>query len=320
MSTLIFAHGDADGIVSAAISLAALKSESKVFFTHPAGLYEDMVHNIKYENKIVIVDIALNEAHLEEFYKYISALSRRGVEIVYIDHHPEPLGIRLKEFPMTIIHNLNSSSSELTFKYFENKLDEDMSRVAIYGAISDYLDETPWVKRVLKDWDKRAVYFEAGVLSQGLEGARKLYDFKRRVVIHLSENKLPSEMSELVVRALMETVIEEEMRRDVKVNAKALKAIAYVINPKGSVSRAATYVRAYLKKPVGVAVEIRKSIAILSLRSIDERINLNSILRKITLKHGGSGGGHAWAAGARVPVEKLYYFLKELDEEISSAI
>ena len=91
-----------------------------------------------------------------------------------------------------------------------------MSRVAIYGAISNYLDETPWVKKTLENWDKRTIYFEAGVLSQGLEGARKLYEFKRRVVKHLSENRLPSEMSELIVRALMESVSEEEMRLDIK--------------------------------------------------------------------------------------------------------
>jgi len=149
LNTLIFTHGVADGIVSAAISLAALGNEAKVFFTHPAGLYEDMLHNVRCENKVVIVDIALNEAHLKEL--HISSKSKRGVDIVYIDHHPEPLGIKLNEFPMTTIHNLNSSSSELTFRYFENKLDEDVSRVAIYEAISDYLDVTPWVKRALKD-------------------------------------------------------------------------------------------------------------------------------------------------------------------------
>jgi len=317
LSAIIFAHGDADGIVSAALTLATLKGNGKVFFTHPVGLYEDLLHNVKHENKVFILDVALSEKHLDDLLKLIGYLSKKGIKITYIDHHPEPLSVRLKEFPMNIVHDEKVSTSELTFKFFEDILDEDMSRVAIYGAISDYLDETPWVKKTLENWDKRAIYFEAGVLSQGLEGARKLYEFKRRVVKHLSENRLPSEMSELIVRALMESVSEEEMRLDIKKQAKALKNVAYVINPKGSLTRAATYVKAYLGKPVGVAVEIKRNIAILSIRCSDKRINLNILLRRIALEFEGSGGGHPLAAGARIPFEKLYQFLEKLDYEIT---
>ncbi len=319
MSTLIFAHGDADGIVSAALTLAAI-GNGKMFFSHPVGLYEDMLHNINHENKVFILDIALSEKHLEELLKLIKNLSERGIEVTYIDHHPEPLSIKLKEFPMNIVHDENVSTSELTFKFFENILDNDMSRVAIYGAISDYLDETPWVKKALEDWDKRTIYFEAGVLSQGLEGARKLYDFKRRVVKHLSENRLPSEMSELIIRALMETVSEEEMRLSIKDQAKALENIAYVINPKGSLTRAATYVKAYLRKPVGIAIETRRNIAILSVRCSSRKINLNVLLRRVALEFEGSGGGHPLAAGARIPLEKLDMFLKKLDNEIATLL
>ena len=320
MVPIIFAHGDADGIVSAALTLATLKSNGKVFFTHPVGLYEDLLHNVKSENRIYILDIALSEKHLEDLLKLMKYLSRKGVEITYIDHHPEPLSIRLKEFPMNIVHDEKVSTSELTFKFFENLLDEDMSRVAIYGAISDYLDETPWVKMTLKNWDKRTIYFEAGVLSQGLEGARKLYEFKRRVVKHLSENRLPSEMSELIVRALMESVIEEEMRLEIRKQAKALKNIAYVINPKGSLTRAATYVRTYLRKPLGIAIEVRRNTAILSVRCSSSKINLNTLLRKVALEFDGSGGGHPLAAGARVPFERLYQFLERLDYEVTTLL
>jgi len=291
-----------------------------MFFSHPVGLYEDMLHNINHENKVFILDIALSEKHLEELLKLIKNLSERGIEVTYIDHHPEPLSIKLKEFPMNIVHDENVSTSELTFKFFENILDNDMSRVAIYGAISDYLDETPWVKKALEDWDKRTIYFEAGVLSQGLEGARKLYDFKRRVVKHLSENRLPSEMSELIIRALMETVSEEEMRLSIKDQAKALENIAYVINPKGSLTRAATYVKAYLRKPVGIAIETRRNIAILSVRCSSRKINLNVLLRRVALEFEGSGGGHPLAAGARIPLEKLDMFLKKLDNEIATLL
>lgn len=316
MKNWIFAHGDADGIASASLILASFNENAEVFFTHPIGLYDDIKNVVKPGDNIVIVDIAISELHAKHLLELMERLISKGCSITYIDHHPEPLQVKLREYPITIFHELNSSSSELTFRYYEDKLPWDMSRVAIYGAISDYLDETSWVKKTLLDWDKRAVYFEAGVLSQGLEGARRHYEFKRRVVKHLSENKLPSEMSELIVRALMETLMEEEMRTKIKEKAKRFGEIAYVINPGGSIARAATYVRAYMKTPIGIAIEERKETFIMSIRSINAKIDLNLILRKITPLLGGSGGGHSQAAGARISKSRFQDFLNTLHSEI----
>jgi len=99
--------------------------------------------------------------------KLFKIYSDKG-ELIYIDHHPGPLGISIKDIPGTVVYDIYCSSSELTYMFFEEQLGFEYSRVAVYGAIGDYLDETPWVKEVLEKWDKRSIYFEAGVLSQGL--------------------------------------------------------------------------------------------------------------------------------------------------------
>ena len=314
----IFAHGDSDGVASAAIAVAALKREYDdigIYFSHPAGLYDDLNELYNSGSDLIILDIALNESHLSNLLEKFEYISRRN-NLVYIDHHPEPLGLRIKDLPGQVFHDINSSTSELTYRFFEEYLDYDMVRVALYGAISDYLDETSWVKRMLEYWDKRDIYYEAGVLSQGLEGSRRLYDFKRHVVRHLSENRLPSMLSELLVRALIERVNNEELRKWVKKNVIKKNYLAYVIDPPGSLGKAALYSRAIADTLVGVAISKREKIAEMSLRARRNAVDLNVILRKITPRLNGCGGGHSFAAGARVPLDRLEEFLDELESEL----
>ncbi len=315
---IILAHGDSDGVAAAAITIAALRdnyNDIKVYFSHPAGLYGDLNEFYSSGFDVVILDIALSELHLSDLLKMFKAITKKN-NLVYIDHHPEPLGIHVKEIPGQVFHRLDASTSELTYRFFEEYLDPDMVRVALYGAISDYLDETPWVKEMLEYWDKRDIYYEAGVLSQGLEGSRRLHDFKRHVVRHLSENRLPSSLSELLVRALIESVNNEELRKWVKKNVIKRNGFAYVIDPPGSLGRAATYSRAVTNAPVGVAISRRKRLAEMSLRAKRNTVDLNFILRKITPRLHGSGGGHSFAAGARIPLEHLDEFLRELESEL----
>ncbi|WFO76270.1 DHH family phosphoesterase [Desulfurococcaceae archaeon MEX13E-LK6-19] len=313
---VLFIHGDSDGICSGALAYHVYSRKYEhvdIVFTHPAGLYEDLMEFASPGDHVFIADIALSEPHLDGILRVFNEFNRRG-EIVYIDHHPEPLGLNVKELPGIIIHDTCCSASELVYKYFENQLDSDYTRIALYGAIGDYLDDTPWVKKTLLNWDKRSVYFEAGVLSQGLEASRKMYDFKRHVVKHLADNRLPSSLSELLVRALIESINEEEMRTWVKKNVNILNNIGYVINPPGSLGRAANFARAYSGKKIGLAASVHKNVYVMSLRS-DGSIDLNKLLRRLAVKFNGTGGGHPVAAGARIPINKFNDFLRELDRE-----
>jgi RecJ-like exonuclease len=69
---------------------------------------------------------------------------------------------------------------------------------------------------------------------------------------------------------------------------------------------------------VGISAEYRpkKHVYDMSLRSRDT-VDLNMVLRKVAPKFGGTGGGHASAAGARIPRESFEDFLYELDKTIS---
>ncbi len=320
MRTVLFVHGDSDGVVCGALAYRVFSmggGEVVVVFSHPAGLAEDLGVFTRPGDRVFIADIALSELHLGEIERFFRVLSREG-ELIYIDHHPEPLGLSPRELGGTIVHDTCCSASELTYRFFEDKLGFEYSRVALYGAIGDYLDETPWAREVMYEWDKRMIYFEAGVLAQGLEASRKLYDFKRHIVKHLAENRLPSNLSELLVRALIEALSEEEMRKWVEENIRETETIGYVIDPPGSLGRAANYARVYSGKPVGLAASRHKDKMVMSLRvSRKHPIDLNRILRMITPKYNGTGGGHSFAAGARVPYNRFAEFLEELSSEIA---
>jgi RecJ-like exonuclease len=45
-------------------------------------------------------------------------------------------------------------------------------------------------------------------------------------------------------------------------------------------------------------------------------LNMGVIMRNISRKHGGAGGGHAFACGAFVPQENITPFLNDVSQEI----
>ncbi|MEM4224739.1 MAG: DHHA1 domain-containing protein [Desulfurococcaceae archaeon] len=320
MKCIVLAHGDSDGVASASLVKAYfdnLNYSVEVVFTHPAGLLSDLKEFVKDHEVVFIVDVALNELHATEILNNLSTLANRA-RVVYVDHHPLPEDLRLT-LNVDVVYDTCCSASELTYRYLHKMgLGSDYARIALYGAIGDYLDETPWVKQELDNWDKRSVYLEAGILIQGLEGARRDYEFKRRVVEHLSKNNLPSTMTELVERSLKQAAEDEKLRLWVKENVVSRGLVAYVLNPPGSVGRAANYARVYGRAKVGIAIEERKEMYVMSLRS-EPGIDLNRVLRILSRELGVNGGGHPRAAGARVKKELFERFLLELERLVASS-
>jgi single-stranded-DNA-specific exonuclease len=315
MVTWVFVHGDSDGVCSGALALAA-NPDARVFFTNPVELTEDL-KRVDEGSPVIICDIALNGETLPQVLENMRALSSKNT-LLYIDHHPLPPSLDLTSFPAKVIHELAPCASELTYRTFKDRLPRKTSRIAIYGAIGDYADDTPFIQGLLRDWDKRTLYFEAGVLVQGLEGSRRDMRFKHEIVRLLSRNRLPSSSGELLGRALTQTHEEERLLARIEDTVRRVGEVAYVLDIGASVSKAATYARVVAGASVGIAGETVNGIVDMSLRTERDDLDLNAILRDTTQRFGGTGGGHPKASGARIPSASFEKFVEALSASVTS--
>ncbi|WP_406661517.1 DHHA1 domain-containing protein [Methanolobus sp. ZRKC3] len=310
--TLILTHGDSDGVCSGAIAKSAYPN-SDIYFTSPVGVFDDLRMTDSYKN-IIICDIAVDEKSCMRLYERLEELVEHS-DLMYIDHHPLPRKCWDVDW---LHHDTSVCASELTYKALEGRLHKDMRRVAIYGAIGDYYDNTPSIKEWTLDWDKRSLFFQAGTLIQALIFAGRDYDFKRKLLLPLSRDTIPSEIPDILNFARLGSKLEENLRLRIRKQVKVLDSLAYVVDPKGYMSKSAIYAAASGMRGVGLAAEYRhrKHAYDMSLRSRDT-VDLNMILREVAPKYGGTGGGHASAAGARIPRESFEDFIRELDKTIS---
>lgn len=310
MSSIIFTHGDCDGICSGAIVKSALP-DAEVFFTSPVSLLGELNNLTGSYDNIVICDIAIDEKTSTELKRKLNELAEVS-RLVYTDHHPLPESYNHAWF----YHN-TCSTSEQAYRIFERKLSKDTRRVAIYGAIGDF-SENATVKKWERDWDTRTLYFYAGVLIQGITYAGRDYDYKRRIVDALSEDTPPPQIDGLLEAAVIASRKEEEIRILVRQKVVKLRNLAYVIDINGYMSKTAIYAASYGNALVGVSCEYRahKHAYDLSLRLRNGDVDLNTILRRVALNHGGTGGGHPFAGGARIPRNQLEAFLHDLDDAL----
>ncbi|TGC09174.1 DHHA1 domain-containing protein [Methanolobus halotolerans] len=311
-SSLILTHGDSDGVCSGAIAKSAYPG-SDVYFTSPVGILDELELADGYSN-IIICDIAVDERACKKLYKRLTELSEAS-SVTYIDHHPLPGKCWDVDW---LHHDVNICAAELTYKVFEKQLNRDIRRVAIYGAIGDYHDNTPSVREWLLDWDKRSLFYQAGTLIQALIYMGRNYNFKRKLLAPLSHDVIPSEIPDIPQLAKEGSHLEEMLRLRVKKQVESLDNLAYVIDPKGYMSKSAIFAASYGRRGVGIAAEYRykKQVYDMSLRSRNGAADLNRLLRTIAPRHGGTGGGHASAAGARIPRDSFMKFLSDLDAAI----
>ncbi|HJH30490.1 MAG TPA: DHH family phosphoesterase [Methanosarcinaceae archaeon] len=309
--SIILTHGDSDGVCAGAIAKSAYP-DGHVYFTSPVNLLKKLEFADGYEN-IIICDIAVDERTCVQLYERLDALAQ-VCNVIYIDHHPLPQAGWDSEW---LYHDLGPCASELTYRVLEDRLSRDMRRIAIYGAIGDFCDNTHLINEWSHDWDKRGLYFQAGTLIQALTYVGRDYDFKRQLINPLSHDKIPSEIGHLLEYARDASEKEETLRLYIKGHVKIMQNIGYVVNANGYMSKAAIYAASYSQKGVGISAEYRqrKRAYDLSIRS-KGFVDINRALRIVTKEHGGTGGGHAFAAGARIPRDSLDAFLRDFDKMI----
>lgn len=305
----IIVHGDSDGI-SSGVLLSKI-FPGKVWFSRPIHLLGDL-RKFKGKN-LIIADISIPHIHKDKIVKEMEEICSSG-RLLYFDHHPLPKGIKL---PCEVYRDENRSTSEIVYSYFGRKLPREYVRFALYGAIGDYADETNWVKDELEKWDKRIIYFQSGVLSQGLGESRHKYNFKRDLIEKFVKGREPSEITRLVHLAIKESRHNKELYEYVKKNSRKTGKVAYILVEKGSLGKGAHFALGINKGKIGVCGKDDGKNIDMSIRASKHTpLDLNKTVHKVAESLGGSGGGHKAAAGASVPKEKFDRFIELLGKEL----
>lgn len=319
MKTVIMTHSDSDGICAGAIALSKFPG-AQIFFTKPVSFFDDL--NTVDAERIIITDIAITHKDTPEILKLLEDKGGRS-EIMYFDHHSLPDSAR-KRLADTLAFYINGegSASELVYRHFCGEVADERIWVAIYGAIGDYEEKTEFIRKHMKKWDARALYFEAGLIILGTKDRDfDDYESKRRIVHMLAEGKNPSDIPGLMEAARRTVTDEFKLYEIVKANAKKSGDIGFVkdVYSFGFRGPSALFAATVTDSRVGLAAYTRKNKFDITMRSSDYSIRLNDLVEKAADAVGGAGGGHLHAAGARIPLDKFDDFLNEVNRLIKAA-
>jgi single-stranded-DNA-specific exonuclease len=312
-TTTILTHADCDGICAGSIALSVFPN-AKVFFTKPVSLYKDLSRNLA--EKLIICDIALSKRDAPNT---LRAMKDSGADIYYFDHHPLPEGItekQVKNVTKLYVHESNVSASELIYRHYQNELPKERVWQAIYGAIGDYTEDTPFVQERILNWDKTALYFEVSALIMGIKTDNfDSYDAKRRIIYTLAKGENPSDVNGLVMGAKEAVNREFDLYRIVKERAEVFGRIAFVKKVPGFGFRGASALFAATARdaPIGMCVNPKRNVLDVTVRTRDYKYKLNKIIEKAAESVNGSGGGLPSAAGARIPKGTFSAFIKKMN-------
>ncbi|TFG27510.1 hypothetical protein EU527_18475 [Candidatus Thorarchaeota archaeon] len=314
--TVILTHGDLDGITSGAIALLSYP-RSDFYFTKPSQIHQDLSRVAKDKPSIVhISDIAINAKKFDQLLEALDRFPETTI-IQWTDHHPmTPKQKREIISRVDLMHEIGPCAAELVYRKFQSKLPEHALRLALYGAIGDFCDATPFAELHFDDMDKRTVYLEAGLLVQALQEI----DYRREskdLVYQLSLGVKPSSMNDIVNLAVKATRIEHEVFRYVQNNAKKVGQLGYVLDIpiNGYRGKSAKFSAYVTNSMIGISARSSGEEVDMSLRRRRTRLDLNKALNEILpAVEGSSGGGHPAAAGASMEINLFSKFLNLLSE------
>jgi len=308
----ILTHADCDGICAGSIALS-MYSSARVFFTKPVSLLNDLENTTA--DMIVITDIALNRRDAHNIMREME----RKKSILYFDHHPLPTGVSEAEVRSVVekyVHKENVSASELIYREYSTEIPKERIWNAIYGAIGDYSDNTPFVKERLHNWDKISLYFEVSALIMGIKTESfGSYDSKRRIVKTMASGDNPTDIMGLVKAASEAVNREFDLYEMIKRMAKKTGKIGYVkqIHGFGFRGSSALFAATVTDAPIGICIDIKNNKIDVTIRTRDYKYKLNKIAEKAAESVNGSGGGLPSAAGARIPKGTLDRFIKKMN-------
>jgi RecJ-like exonuclease len=314
MRTYCISHvKDVDGIGAAAIVKAATGAD--VHLSDYSLLIDDLHDVPEGIKEFVLCDLGGDNANVDSFVGTLGKIASRA-KVTYIDHHfmSPDAAKKLKRAGVRMVHDEDECSSMLAYFAFKDSLPERSRLIALMGAVTDYMDGSPKASRLMEQADRQFVLLESTMLAYAIakHGDQKGYaDF---IVEELSKMKHPHEIEGVPESAVAQLGEMVRLGEEVKKKGTRMGDLAYMVTDQHSTGNIAKLLIGAFEVPVGVALkEQQKGWYEVSLRRTSEcKVHLGRTIGKIASELGGNGGGHAKAAGARIPKANMQKMLDEL--------
>ncbi|HYB45445.1 MAG TPA: DHHA1 domain-containing protein [Nitrososphaerales archaeon] len=308
---------DVDGLSSAALVLAATGAD--LLLTNYNGILADLDKVPEDAEKVIICDIGSDVSESEEFVEKLGKIASRS-KVTYIDHHFATGATKRKisRKGVNLVHDVNECASILTYLTFRKSLPEEAKKVALYGAVTDYMDDAVEAKRLMEQTDRHFILLEASMLAYALAKRGDELGFPYMVAKELAQMKHPHEIAGVPALAVehLDDVVKLEV--EVRKTGKTIGHVAYVETDQQATGGVAKLLIGAFGVPVGVAYKEKdKGWCEVSLRCTSEcTAHLGKTISPIAAKLGGTGGGHKRAAGCRVATDKIQEMLRMLSTKV----
>ena len=311
---------DVDGLGSGAMAVAATGGQIVL------SDYDDLVLNLKKvpddADRVVVSDLGADSADFPEFLGEMARLASHA-KVTYIDHHlmSEAAKRKLRRAGVQVVHDTRECASVLTYLTFKDALPDGARLIALCGAVTDYMDDSPKAKKMMERGDRQFVLLEATMLALALGHRAHEEGFPEFIVRELSAMKHPHEMAGVPEAAVKQLEREVALGEEVKAGGTKRGRLAYMVTSQHSTGNVANLLIGAFDVPVGVAMKEKASGWYeVSLRGTSEvRVHLGRAIARISMRLGGSGGGHRRAAGCRVPAAKADEIIAALVKKVSGA-
>jgi RecJ-like exonuclease len=267
--------------------------------------------------EFVLCDLGGDNANVDAFVAKLGKIASKA-KVTYIDHHfmSTEASRKLRGAGVRMIHDEEECSSMLAYFAFRESLPERSRLIALMGAVTDYMDGSPRSGKLMEQADRQFVLLESTMLAYAIakNGDQKGYaDF---IVDELSKMKHPHEIEGVPEAATAQLSEMVKLGEQVKKNGTRMGDLAFMVTNQHSTGNIAKLLIGAFQVPVGVAMkEQQKGWYEVSLRSTSEcKVHLGKTVGKIASELGGNGGGHAKAAGARIPKSNMQRLLDDLSE------
>jgi RecJ-like exonuclease len=323
----IIAHGDADGICSAAI-VKSLHPGASILFSKASQLHKTLKtieKNMKTIDTLFIVDVAINPKNQEFVLDRLKKMKAR-YDVYYFDNHILPINIEdknLTEYVDKYTKRTDWSSSAITFNHFFGSSEEGIKSnrilafLAAYGAISDYARECSFLRTVFDLYDESNINYQAFMLKQACRIIQS-DDIKRGIADKLSVGILPSEIAEVLEAARAASREVDMAIRFIKQHAQKYGEIGIIFEcPVASMGHNSFVAATMTDSVVGVAIRRKGGDAYFVLRKRHyEDLHLGEMASSVAQKLDCDGGGEAATAGITALDIHITVVLEEINRHV----